>query len=279
PDGETTVLSFNPDRSDWPRQTSFVVFFRNLLERARNRRAAGGVAPGSLGEALRIAAADGEEVVVTTPSGDRRTAYSRGGVAVVPVVAEPGVYQVVAEGRSRHALRSLLDRSESNIRPRARFSEGGAATEGQLAEVEEHAESFLVKRDRGRVNHVDRDQGLAYWFRMNNNADHDLSIQPRRAMMEAELARMMADPEIAAAHIDAVKQHRAKISALRARPDYDQFYRLLTGNRLQALSRLHRHFGANVFLSGPDVIPDDILSRDPDEDWFFTVNRDGDTAH
>ncbi|MEM9788663.1 MAG: glycosyltransferase family 2 protein, partial [Pseudomonadota bacterium] len=55
------------------------------------------------------------------------------------------------------------------------------------------AESFLVKRDRGRVNHVDRDQGLAYWFRMNNNADHDLSIQPRRAMMEAELARMMAD--------------------------------------------------------------------------------------
>ncbi|MEM9069724.1 MAG: VWA domain-containing protein [Myxococcota bacterium] len=142
PDGETTVLSFNPDRSDWPRQTSFVVFFRNLLERARNRRAAGGVAPGSLGEALRIAAADGEEVVVTTPSGDRTSAYSRGGVAVVPVVAEPGVYQVVAEGRPRHALRSLLDRSESNIRPRARFLEGGAATEGQLAEVEEHAESW-----------------------------------------------------------------------------------------------------------------------------------------
>ena len=24
------------------------------------------------------------------------------------------------------------------------------------------AESFLVKRDRGRVNHVDRDQGLDY---------------------------------------------------------------------------------------------------------------------
>ena len=33
------------------------------------------------------------------------------------------------------------------------------------------AESFLVKRDRGRVNHTDRDQGAAYWFRMNHNAE------------------------------------------------------------------------------------------------------------
>jgi hypothetical protein len=31
------------------------------------------------------------------------------------------------------------------------------------------AGSFLVKRDRGRVNQVDRDQGLAYWFRMIRN--------------------------------------------------------------------------------------------------------------
>ncbi|MFU8777865.1 MAG: glycosyltransferase family 2 protein, partial [Roseovarius sp.] len=60
------------------------------------------------------------------------------------------------------------------------------------------AESFLVKRDRGRVNHVDRDQGLAYWFRMNNNFEEDLSIQPRLAMMRAELDRLMRDPEIAA---------------------------------------------------------------------------------
>ncbi len=68
------------------------------------------------------------------------------------------------------------------------------------------AESFLVKRDRGRVNHVDRDQGLAYWFRMNNNAEEDLSIQADAACRcEAELAALMADPEIAAMH-DALRQ-------------------------------------------------------------------------
>jgi hypothetical protein len=50
------------------------------------------------------------------------------------------------------------------------------------------AESFLVKRDRGRVNHVDRDQGLNYWFRMNHNAEEDRSILPRLPGAQAEFA-------------------------------------------------------------------------------------------
>ncbi|MFP7672310.1 glycosyltransferase family 2 protein [Marivita sp. S0852] len=141
------------------------------------------------------------------------------------------------------------------------------------------AESFLVKRDRGRVNHVDRDQGLAYWFRMNNNAEEELSIQTRLPMMRKELARLMADPEIAAAHDAAVKAHRAKIDALRATENYANFYADLTGARLEKLSRLHHHFGSNVFLSGPEVVPDEMLSRNADEDWFFTVELTGETAH
>jgi len=141
------------------------------------------------------------------------------------------------------------------------------------------AESFLVKRDRGRVNHVDRDQGLAYWFRMNNNAEADHSIQAHLPLMQAELARLMADPDIAAAHHDAVAWHRGRIAELKQRPDYAQLYETLTAERLQSLSRLHRHFGANVFLSGPDVIPDEVLGRDPEEDWFFTVELAGETAH
>ncbi|SHH58071.1 glycosyltransferase family 2 protein [Marivita hallyeonensis] len=141
------------------------------------------------------------------------------------------------------------------------------------------AESFLVKRDRGRVNHVDRDQGLAYWFRMNNNAEEDLSIQPRLAMMREELSRLMSDPEIAAAHAHSVACHRAKITELKATENYAKFFAELTGPRMEALSRLHTHFGSNVFLSGPGVIPDDVLLRGPDEDWFFTVELEGETAH
>lgn len=141
------------------------------------------------------------------------------------------------------------------------------------------AESFLVKRDRGRVNHVDRDQGLAYWFRMNNNYQEELSIQSRLPMMQAELARLMADPEIKAAHDSAVRAHRDKIDALRATETYANFYADLTGVRLEKLSRLHGHFGSNVFLSGPEVVPDEVLSKDPEDDWFFTVELAGETAH
>ena len=141
------------------------------------------------------------------------------------------------------------------------------------------AESFLVKRDRGRVNHVDRDQGLAYWFRMNNNFEEDLSIQPRLAKMQAELDRLMQDPEIAAAHHHSVACHRAKIDELRATENYSNFFAELTSPRMEHLSRLHGHFGSNVFLSGPGVIPDEIALRDPAAEWFFTVDLQGDTAH
>ncbi|WP_341365890.1 glycosyltransferase family 2 protein [Yoonia sp. BS5-3] len=141
------------------------------------------------------------------------------------------------------------------------------------------AESFLVKRDRGRVNHVDRDQGLSYWFRMNHNVMQDRSIQSRLPMMQAQLNRLMDDPEIAAAHAHAVACHRAKITALRQATNYAAFFEVLTSPRMEQLSRLLPHFGANVFLSGPDVIPDEILERDPDADWFFTVEMQGETTH
>jgi len=141
------------------------------------------------------------------------------------------------------------------------------------------AESFLVKRDRGRVNHVDRDQGLAYWFRMNNNADEDLSIQSRLPIMKEELERLMADPDISTAHAHSVACHRDKIDALRATKTYANFYAELTGDRLEKMSRLHAHFGSNVFLSGPGVVPDEVVSQDPKEDWFFTVEASEETAH
>lgn len=135
------------------------------------------------------------------------------------------------------------------------------------------AESFLVKRDRGRVNHVDRDQGLAYWFRMNNNAVEETSIQRMLPQLQAEMDRLMADPEIAAAHEHCVTMHRAKIGELRATENYAKFYTDLTGPRMENLARRHHMFGANVFLAGPDVIPDDVALGDHPDDFFFTVDR------
>ena len=117
------------------------------------------------------------------------------------------------------------------------------------------AESYLVKRDRGRVNHVDRDQGLNYWFRMNNNAEIDrrsLSFVPKARV---EFDRLMADREIAEQHARCVAAHRAKIAELKGRSDYAALYDEVTGERLIKLSRMHRSFGSAVFMGGPDLIP------------------------
>lgn len=135
------------------------------------------------------------------------------------------------------------------------------------------AESFLVKRDRGRVNHVDREQGLAYWFRMNNNAVEETSILKRLPMLRAEFDRLMSDPEIRAAHDYCVAKHREKIDALKATPKYARFYADLTGPRLEKLSKMHRHFGAAVFMQGPDSVPDEVVARDPETEFFFTVKE------
>jgi hypothetical protein len=142
------------------------------------------------------------------------------------------------------------------------------------------AESFLVKRDRGRVNHVDRDQGLHYWFRMNHNVVEDRSIQTRIPMLQAEVDRLLADPDIRAAHEGCVVAHRARIAELRATPNYEAFHAELTGPRMRTLSRHTPHFGSAVFNAGPQVVPDDIaLAPSLPPGFFFTVKSEGEAEH
>jgi hypothetical protein len=141
------------------------------------------------------------------------------------------------------------------------------------------AESFLVKRDRGRVNHVDRDQGLHYWFRMNHNAEVDRSIQRMLPALRTEYDRLLSDPEIRAAHEASVAAHRAKIAELHKASNYEAFYAELTGDRMEKLSRMLSVFGASVFNAGPGVIPKDLHIRDLPPDFFFTVDHVGDAEH
>ncbi|MCY1125834.1 glycosyltransferase family 2 protein [Frigidibacter sp. RF13] len=140
-------------------------------------------------------------------------------------------------------------------------------------------DSYLVKRDRGRVNHVDRDQGVNYWFRMNHNAVEERSIQRMIPALQAEWDRLIADPEIAAQHAACVAAHRAKITELMARPDQQALHAELAGERMRALSRLLRHFGANVFNAGPHVIPEDLHRQKISQDFFFTVDHSGEAHH
>ena len=171
--------------------------------------------------------------------------------------------------------------------PRAMYRNGWRSTTQtygyDLVQLNHYAirstESFLVKRDRGRVNHVDRDQGLAYWFRMNHNYGSDDSIQRMVPKMRAELNQLLADPEIRSAHNCCVERHRDKIEDLKRKPDYAALFDNLCSGRMRKLCRLQGHFGSNVFLSGPEVVPDEIAAKDADAEWFFTVERVGEATH
>jgi hypothetical protein len=90
------------------------------------------------------------------------------------------------------------------------------------------AESFLVKRERGRINHVDQDQGTAYWASRNYATETDLSIHRHLPRAREALARLLADEALFRLHLDAVAWHRGRIDALMAEPDYRALYDAIT---------------------------------------------------
>ncbi len=94
------------------------------------------------------------------------------------------------------------------------------------------AESFLVKRQRGRINHVDQDQGVAYWCNRNYATETDRSILCRLPRAKEELARLLADEDLFRLHQSAVGWHRDRIAALMAEPDYRALFEAITNPSL-----------------------------------------------
>ena len=94
------------------------------------------------------------------------------------------------------------------------------------------AESFLVKRQRGRINHVDQDQGVAYWCNRNYATETDRSIHAHLPRAKEELARLLSDEALFSLHGDAVEWHRARIAALMAEDDYRALYDAITNPHL-----------------------------------------------
>ncbi len=91
------------------------------------------------------------------------------------------------------------------------------------------AESFLVKRDRGRTNHVAQDQGLQYWQNMNQNHAVDTSIQTKLPALRAAYGDLLSDPQLADLHAAACDWHRNKVAELLARPDYAELFAKIAG--------------------------------------------------
>ena len=100
------------------------------------------------------------------------------------------------------------------------------------------AESFLVKRQRGRALHVDRSIGRNYWIRNDWNDFLDDSILRNLPRVEAELADLKALDGIGALHQAAVARHRAKIAELRQNPEFADLLTETTSIKINALQRV-----------------------------------------
>lgn len=75
-------------------------------------------------------------------------------------------------------------------------------------------ESYIVKRDRGRVNRQDGALGLDYWTERNWCQVEEPSIRASAALRDPHLARLRADPVLARLHAEAVAWRKARFEAL-----------------------------------------------------------------
>ncbi|PRY75502.1 glycosyl transferase family 2 [Yoonia maritima] len=98
------------------------------------------------------------------------------------------------------------------------------------------ADSFLVKRDRGRTNHVNMDQGQEYFDAMNANYERDYSILNHVPGMLTELAKLKSDKVLNDLHAAAVEWHRAKIADIKSRDDWGDFIEMTYNHSGQARS-------------------------------------------
>jgi len=77
-------------------------------------------------------------------------------------------------------------------------------------------DSFVLKSDRGRVNHTDQ-MTLDYWVERNFNTDRDTSVQAIAAQSGPLLQDLKADPELARLHQQGVEWRKQRFDTLMTR--------------------------------------------------------------
>ncbi|MEP2889221.1 glycosyltransferase family 2 protein [Tateyamaria sp.] len=82
------------------------------------------------------------------------------------------------------------------------------------------AESFLIKRQRGRALHVDRSIGINYWIRMDWSDFRDITIKRNVPRLKAEYDRLMSDDLLRGWHETGLAWHRAKADELHENPEF-----------------------------------------------------------
>ena len=86
------------------------------------------------------------------------------------------------------------------------------------------AESFLIKRQRGRALHVDRSIGINYWIRMDWSDFRDITIKRNVPRVRAEYDRLMQDDALRRTHKAGFEWHKAKARELHRMPEFRDLY-------------------------------------------------------
>ena len=108
------------------------------------------------------------------------------------------------------------------------------------------AQSFLVKRQRGRALHVDRSIGRNYWVRMDWNQHRDVTIQRNLGRLAVAMDALMAIPGVAQLHAEAVAWHQAKIDLLMGEPEFRSLYNEITSIELDDMHRIRAILDADL---------------------------------
>jgi hypothetical protein len=100
------------------------------------------------------------------------------------------------------------------------------------------AESFLIKRQRGRALHVDRSIGINYWIRMDWSDFRDITIKRNVPRLRAEYDRLMQDDKLRRWHETGLDWHRAKAAELHQNPEFADLYKEALAVKLNQTERV-----------------------------------------
>jgi|GEM_PF-252239 hypothetical protein len=100
------------------------------------------------------------------------------------------------------------------------------------------AESFLIKRQRGRALHVDRSIGINYWIRMDWSDFRDITIKRNVPRLRAEYDRLMQDDVLRRWHDSGLDWHRAKAEELHENPEFADLYKEALAVKLTETERV-----------------------------------------
>lgn len=88
-------------------------------------------------------------------------------------------------------------------------------------------ESYILKKNRGRANHVNEDLGMEYWNKWDMSGGTDRTLRRGHPKFAEELEKLMADKSLRALHLEGVQWHRDQFTTLVEDPKYMELYETL----------------------------------------------------